>query len=126
MPRTARNVAEEHGIDYDEALLTSPPVNIDLGARYLAKMRKTFHGSIPLAAAAYNAGPHAVARWLERSEGLSLDVFVARIPFRETRGYVQRVLSNYARYAFLEGGEEAVPSLDLTLPQPVKLSADSY
>lgn len=126
MPRTARNVAEEHGIPYDEKLVTSPPVNIDLGARYLAKMRETFHGSIPLAAAAYNAGPHAVARWLDRSDGLSLDVFVARIPFRETRGYVQRVVSNYARYALLEGGEEAVPSLDLALPKPIKVSADAY
>ena len=124
MPKTARNVAEEYGLDFDEKLLATPHVNIDLGARYLAKLRKTFHGSIPLAAAAYNAGPHAVARWLERSDGLPLDVFVARIPFRETRGYVQKVISNHARYAFLEGHE--VPTLELELPRPIKLGADSY
>lgn len=126
LPKTARSIADEHGLPFEDAHLTSPPVNIDLGARYLAKMQKTFRGSIPLAAAAYNAGPHAVARWLDRSEGLDLDLFVARIPYRETRNYVQRVVSNLARYAYLDGGENAVPALDLKLPKPVKLETDSY
>lgn len=126
MPNTARNVASEHELPFEDAWLTSPPVNIDLGGRYLAKMRDTFDGSIPLMAAGYNAGPHATARWLSRSQGLDLDVFVARIPYRETRNYVQRVVSNWARYAYLEGGEEAVPALTLELPKPIKLGADSY
>lgn len=126
LPKTARSVADEHGLPFEDGSLTSPPVNIDLGARYLAKMRKTFRGSTLLAAAAYNAGPHAASRWLERSEGLDLDLFVARIPYRETRNYVQRVISNLARYAYLDGGEDAVPALDLKLPKPVKLEANSY
>ena len=116
MPDTARHVAEEAKTAYDEKLLRTPPVNLDLGARYLAKMLRTFDGSVPMAAAAYNAGPRAVRRWLERRKGLELDLWVAMIPFEETRTYVNKVMSNWARYAFLAGGDAAVPQVSLSLP----------
>jgi soluble lytic murein transglycosylase len=38
------------------------------------------------------------------------------IPFEETRTYVSKVMSNLARYSYLEGGEAALPALDLALP----------
>lgn len=116
MPETARRVAAEVGTAFDERLLRTPPVNLDLGGRYLAKMLRSFRGSVPLAAAAYNAGPRAVRRWLERMKGLDLDVWVAMIPFEETRIYVSKVMSNLARYAYLDGGESALPSIDLEPP----------
>jgi soluble lytic murein transglycosylase len=81
---------------------------------------------VPLALAAYNAGPQAVARWLSSGEGLPLDLFVARIPYEETRTYVARVLSNAARYGYLEGGEGAVQAPSLELPKGVKLPENSY
>jgi soluble lytic murein transglycosylase-like protein len=46
---------------------------------------------------------------------MQLDTFVERIPFKETRDYVARVMGNLAHYAFLAGGEAAVPKLDLAL-----------
>jgi soluble lytic murein transglycosylase len=49
-------------------------------------------------------------------KGLDLDLWVAVIPFEETRIYVGRVMSNLARYAYLQGGEEAVPTVALNLP----------
>jgi soluble lytic murein transglycosylase len=116
MPETARRLAAEAGTSFDERLLHTPPVNLDLGGRYLAKMLRSFDGSVPMAAAAYNAGPRAVHRWLERMKTLDVDLWVAMIPFEETRTYVSRVMSNLARYAYLEGGESALPALDLGLP----------
>jgi soluble lytic murein transglycosylase len=93
----------------------------------LRKLLDTFQGNVPLALASYNAGPFAVSRWLAGGgEALPLDLFVARIPYEETRGYVARVLSNAARYAYLEGGEAAVPVPSLELPRGVQLPENSY
>jgi soluble lytic murein transglycosylase len=116
MPDTARRVAGELGIPFDEAELRTPGVNLELGARYLSKMVRSFDGSIAAAAAAYNAGPKAVRRWLTRMKALDLDLWVAVIPFEETRLYVGKVMSNLAHYAYLRGGEEAVPTVALNLP----------
>src|SRR5690242_20020868 len=82
--------------------LTHAHENVRLGSAYLRKLIDSFQGNVPLALAAYNAGPQAVGRWLAAGESLPLDLFVARIPYEETRGYVARVLSNAARYAYLE------------------------
>jgi soluble lytic murein transglycosylase len=49
-------------------------------------------------------------------KGLDVDLWVAMIPFEETRTYVSKVMSNLARYAYLEGGEAALPVVDLPLP----------
>ena len=53
--------------------------NLEGAARYLRQLLDRFHGSVPLALAAYNAGPGAV----ERYGGIP--------PYRETQQYVQRV-----------------------------------
>lgn len=79
-----------------------------------------------LAAAAYNAGPAAVSRWLETGETLPLDVFVARIPYEETRTYVSRVVGNLARYAYLSGGDGAVPRLELEIAKGLRAEPDAY
>jgi soluble lytic murein transglycosylase len=67
-----------------------------------------------------------VQRWLESSPALELDVFVARIPYEETRVYVERVIGNHARYRYLAGGESAVPKLALTLPKASTSGEDLY
>jgi soluble lytic murein transglycosylase len=126
MPSTAQKVAAELGEKVDEPALTRAHVSVKLGSAYLRKLLDTFQGNLPLALAAYNAGPQAVGRWLAGGEALPLDLFVARIPYEETRGYVARVLSNVARYAYLEGGEGAVQAPALELPRGVKLPENSY
>jgi soluble lytic murein transglycosylase len=118
MPETARRLAAEVGTPFEERLLRAPATNLDLGGRYLAKLLRSFNGALPMAAAAYNAGPRAVRRWLDRMKSLDTDLWVAMIPFEETRTYVSRVMSNLARYSYLEGGETALPQLDLALPSP--------
>lgn len=126
MPSTAERVAAELGEKLETPALSQAHESVRLGARYLRKLLDSFDGNVPLAIAAYNAGPQAVARWLASDEALPLDLFVARIPYEETRGYVGRVLANAARYAYLEGGEGAVQAPVLDLPKGVKLPSDSY
>jgi len=78
MPATA----EELGVDdaYD------PWQNIDGGTKYLCELIDRFPGELELALAAYNAGPEAVRQY----QGIP--------PYKETRGYVKRVLSYYKKY----------------------------
>jgi soluble lytic murein transglycosylase len=116
LPETAGPIAEELGLGDDDARLTSPPYALRVAGHLLHKLVQRFHGQIPLAVAAYNAGAEPVERWLSRAPGLDLDTFVERIPYKETRDYVMRVMGNLARYAFLAEGEAGVPQLDLGLP----------
>lgn len=103
IPPTAARVAEELAWPEAPKSLTLPAVNLRLGAHYLGKLSRMFRERSELAAAAYNAGPLSVATWLRGSPGLPLDLFLAKIPYEETRTYVHRVIGNTARYLYLEG-----------------------
>jgi soluble lytic murein transglycosylase len=116
LPETARPVAEELGLAQDDARLTSPPYAIAVGARVLRRLLERFHGSVPLAVAAYNGGADSVERWLSRAPGMQIDAFVERIPFKETRDYVARVMGNLAHYGYLASGDAGVPDVQLELP----------
>ena len=106
MPPTARDVARQLGIPTSLPVLTSDPDhNMRLGTTYLRDMLARFGGSLPMAVAAYNAGPHRVDQWLgdigdPRSSAAPLDMidWIELIPFNETRNYVQRVLENIVIY----------------------------
>ncbi|MEO7033057.1 MAG: transglycosylase SLT domain-containing protein [Polyangiaceae bacterium] len=113
---TARRLADKMHEPYVEGSLVTPDANVRYGVRYLAQLSGYFGGNYALIAAAYNAGPDAVFRWLSAPEKIGIDAFVARIPFDETRNYVERVLGNLARYQYLDGGENAVSGLNLDLP----------
>jgi len=126
IPSTAEAIARELAVEHDPARLVAAPYNVRLGARYLRRLLERFGEHPALAAAAYNAGPQALSRWLESGEALPLDVFVARIPYPETRGYVHRVLGNLARYAYLAGGEAAVPALELAVPKGKRALPDDF
>jgi soluble lytic murein transglycosylase len=115
LPETARPIADELALPRDDARLTSPPYAIRVGARALRKLLDQFHGDVPLAVAAYNGGADAVERWLSRGAGMQLDTFVERIPYKETRDYVARVMGNLARYAYLADGDSGVPRVELEM-----------
>jgi soluble lytic murein transglycosylase len=92
MPGTAKDLATEVGDPAPRrGAILQPAANIDLGSRYLARMRDRF-GHAALATAAYNAGPRRVARWLP-DRCTEADIWIATIPYAETRGYVERVLA---------------------------------
>ena len=126
LPSTASAIAKETGYELGQKPLTSPEVNLTLGTAYLGKLLKTFQGSLPLAIAAYNAGPGAVSQWLDAESDNEVDLWVARIPYEETRTYVQRVLGNLARYRYVEGGEAALEELPLAVPTKHKAGEDDY
>jgi soluble lytic murein transglycosylase len=104
MPATARTVARQVGETTSPALLLSDPShNMRLGTSYLREVLDKFGDSVPLAAAAYNAGPHRVTQWLAengdpRLAGQSMIDWIELIPFNETRNYVERVLENVVVY----------------------------
>jgi soluble lytic murein transglycosylase len=98
MPATAKETARKVGVSHQTAWLTSKPShNILLGSRYLKQMIDRYDGHYALAAAAYNAGPGRVDRWLKengdprRGQINYLD-WIELIPIYETRNYAQRVL----------------------------------
>src|SRR5574337_1016865 len=94
LPGTAALVAKRNGLGWaGAASLYDPIVNIALGTRYLAQMAARFNGSIWLASAAYNAGPNRVDQWLAARGTLAPDLFVATMPYKETREYVARVMA---------------------------------
>ncbi len=104
LPSTARDVAERLRVPFIQDKLTRDPAyNVQLGSRYLAEMLGRFGGSYELAAAAYNAGPNRVARWLEtmgdpRTGKIDMVDWIEMIPFRETRNYVQRIMEGVVVY----------------------------
>jgi len=85
----------------DDADLLDPAVNILLGSAELDRLVAEFDGSVPVALAAYNAGPRAAERWLPES-AMDADVWIENIPFNETRLYVQRVLWHTLVFRWLE------------------------
>jgi len=131
MPGTAATVAHEIGTTVTPvALVFDPQANMRLGTAYLRKLLGRYDGALPLALAAYNAGPARVDQWLAEngdpragpgaaapghvaggSPGGSIDMidWIELIPFGETRDYVQRVLENVVIYRARRG--EATPTL---------------
>ncbi len=103
-PGTARRVAHRHHIRFDGNLF-EPRMNIVLGTHYLARMMQRYNGAPWLAAAAYNAGPIRVDEWLDARAALDPDLFVATIPYRETRRYVVAVMAYSVIYDWLLNGK---------------------
>jgi soluble lytic murein transglycosylase len=108
MPEVATKLAGESVTRY---MLRVPETNIALGLDEMAALAAEFNGVYPLSIAAYNAGESRVKRWLKESRRMELDRFVERIPFNETRNYVRRVTTHYARYSYLDDPEAGWPEL---------------
>jgi len=94
LPSTAALVAQRNGLSWGGGeSLYEPTTNIVLGTRYLAQMAARYNGAPWLASAAYNAGPNKVDQWVGARGTLEPDLFVASIPYKETREYVARVMA---------------------------------
>ncbi len=104
MPSTARWIAEKNGeSDFHPDKLFEPHYNIAAGSWYLADLLRQFNGSKVIALAAYNGGRGHVQRWIEEEIWDGSEANLERIPFSETRAFVQRTLKNYRSYQDLYG-----------------------
>ena len=84
-----------------ESQLYQPETSIRLGAEYIEHLTTLFPGMLEPIAASYNGGEDNVARWLKRAKHADPGVFTSEVGFDETKGYVQKVMSNYRVYRTL-------------------------
>ncbi len=109
-PAAGKYIAKKNGIAFDQKRLLNDPVyNVQMGAAELGDVIEAYRGSYILAFVAYNAGRGRVREWTERygdPRDPKVDPvdWVERIPFSETRNYVQRVMENMQIYRVRFGG----------------------
>jgi len=131
MPATAKWTAKKIGLNgFQPRDLQDRDTNIAIGTGYLKMVLDNFGGSMPMAAAAYNAGPSRPQLWRGQSGAPVLEaaIWAENIPFSETRDYVKKVLSNTTNYAALITGRPqslkarlgSVGPRDASLPLPIE------
>ena len=105
MPRTGKWTAKKLGMkNFQADQLNQRETNIAIGTGYLKLILDNFQGSMPMAAAAYNAGPSRPRKWRNGPQ-LEGAIWAECIPFNETRDYVKKVMSNTTMYAAVISGE---------------------
>ncbi|WP_323507015.1 MULTISPECIES: lytic transglycosylase domain-containing protein [unclassified Glaciimonas] len=127
MPATARYVAKKVGVTgFTADQVNDVDTNIMLGTNYLSMVLNDLDGSLPMATAAYNAGPGRPRSWRATLPGsVEGAIFAESIPFNETRGYVKNVLSNATYYAALFDGrpQSLKARLGSVAPKGITVSA---
>ncbi len=112
MPATAKLTARRHGIGYgDKSDLLTPSVNMQLGMAHVSDLLSDLGGSYILSIASYNAGQGRINQWIStygdpRSTNADAIDWIERIPFSETRNYVQRVIENTQIYRNVLAGRD--------------------
>ena len=102
MPDTGKWIAEKLEIsNFNEEIIADPEINIRMGTWYLKKLSEDFNGDYILVLAAYNGGPGNVTKWLEDEKYSSDGENLHKIPFKETKSYVQKVKFNHRIYKYL-------------------------
>jgi soluble lytic murein transglycosylase len=121
MPVTARHVCRDYKIKCDIPRLMKDPVyNTMMGSAYISDRMDEFSGSYVLTLAGYNAGPGRAREWIKefgdpRDGKVDPIDWIHRIPFEETRDYVQKVLSNIQIYRARLGEEATAMRLNADL-----------
>src|ERR1041384_6236829 len=104
LPGTGKQIAKKFGFPFDRnRMLSDAAYNAQMGAAELGDVLEAYRGSYILSFVAYNAGRGRGKQWIEKSgdpRDANVDPidWVERIPFSETRNYVQRVLENMQVY----------------------------
>ncbi len=123
MPATARWTAKKIGMDgFTADQINNRDTNIAIGTAYLKFALDDFAGSMPMAAAAYNAGPSRPRAW-RNGPTMEAAAWAENVPFAETRDYVKKVLSNTTMYAAILTGQPQSLKARLGLVGPRDSSA---
>jgi soluble lytic murein transglycosylase len=119
-PDAGRDTAKRFGVSFDRRRLANDVVyNAQLGTAELGNDISSWRGSYVLAFVAYNAGPRRSREWIEqygdpRDPHVDPIDWIERIPFSETRNYVQRVIENMQVYrALIENNPKLLIEADL-------------
>jgi soluble lytic murein transglycosylase len=117
-PEAGRDTAKRFKVEYDWDRLVSDPVyNTQMGAAELSALLAEYKGSYLMTFAGYNAGRGRVRDWIKahgdpRDSDVDAVDWVERIPFSETRNYVQRVMENLLVYqARFDGSTPAMATI---------------
>jgi peptidoglycan lytic transglycosylase len=130
MPVTANHVCRDYKIKCDIPRLMKDPVyNTMMGSAYISDRMDEFSGSYVLTLAGYNAGPGRAREWIKefgdpRDQKVDPIDWIHRIPFEETREYVQKVLSNIQIYRARLGDEANAVRLNSDLRRSSTAAAD--
>lgn len=115
MPATASLIAQDRSLKgADKSKLFDPELNIDLAQKYVSHLLDQSHvnGDLFNLLAAYNAGPGNLMKWQKKvAYGDDPLMFIESLPSRETRAFIQHVLTSYWIYRAQLGQETS--SLDL-------------
>ena len=129
-PEAGRDTAKRFGVTYDwERMVSDPVYNAQMGAAELSALLREYHGSHILTFAAYNAGRGRVQQWMKqygdpRAANVDAVDWVERIPFAETRNYVQRVMENLQVYRVrFDPSAPVIPEFDARHAAPEVNSA---
>lgn len=109
MPATAKYIAKVKGYskEFSASSITDPRFNMKLGQDYVDYLLKYrgIDGDIISMLIAYNAGPGNLQKWRKRIKGHENDplLLIEMLPVKETRDYVEHVMSNYWVYSIRDG-----------------------
>ncbi len=113
MPDNAKQLAKILNIEWSTLRLSEPEYNMALGQQYILWLMKdrNIQNNLIFTAVAYNSGPRSLSKLKNRMKYNNDPLlFVESIPFRETRGFVERIMANYWIYRILMN--QSVSSMD--------------
>ncbi len=104
LPSTARMVNKEHNFKSNPRILFDPKINVETGTKYIESLLEIgyIEGDLLKALISYNAGPGNLSKWMKKTN-FNNDSFllIESIPSRETRIFVERVLTNLVIYELI-------------------------
>jgi soluble lytic murein transglycosylase len=126
-PATGKRVARKHGLAWSGiAQLRTVSGNLPIGVAYMHDLLGDFSQNPVLVSGAYNAGPNAVKRWLEKRPLDEAAIWVETLPYYETRDYIPRVLAFTTIYDWRLGGPVKRISARMPHLESGKIGADGF
>jgi soluble lytic murein transglycosylase len=124
IPRTARRIQQDRGLNEQAVDLHDPRTNIELGTWYVGVLAARYGHQAPVTKAAFNAGPAAVNSWRGAEAHVPLARWVESIPFLQAREYVTRLSATEVVYRLLLNGESLAHAVDAVLPASIDVHLD--